>query len=95
MYRMRQREFIAALAAVALDLRSALIELALQHRQTVFAALTHTQPAQPTTIAHYLLAVSEQLERDHVRLRAAYVSTNKCPSGRVRLRAPVLTSIGS
>ena len=81
MYRMRQREFIAALATVALDLRSALIELALQHRQTVFAALTHTQPAQPTTIAHYLLAISEQLERDHVRLRAAYVSTNKCPLG--------------
>ena len=81
MYRMRQREFIAALAAAALDLRSAVIDLAVQHRETVFAALTHTQPAQPTTVAHYLLAVSEQLERDHVRLRAAYVSTNKCPLG--------------
>jgi argininosuccinate lyase len=81
MYRMRQREFIAGLAAAALDLRSALIDLALQHRETVFAALTHTQPAQPTTVAHYLLAVSEQLERDHVRLRAAYVSTNRCPLG--------------
>src|SRR4029453_6588257 len=81
MYRMRQREFIAALAALALDLRSALIDLALQHRETVFAALTHTQPAQPTTVAHYLLAVIEQLERDHVRLRAAYVSTNRCPLG--------------
>jgi argininosuccinate lyase len=81
MYRMRQREFIAGLATAVLDLRSALIDLALQHRETVFAALTHTQPAQPTTVAHYLLAVSEQLERDHVRLRAAYVSTNRCPLG--------------
>jgi argininosuccinate lyase len=81
MYRMRQRECIAALAAIALDLRSALIDLAMQHRETVFAALTHTQPAQPTTVAHYLLAVTEQLERDHVRLRAAYVSTNRCPLG--------------
>jgi argininosuccinate lyase len=78
---MRQREFIAALAAAAVDLRGALIDLALQHRDTVFAALTHTQPAQPTTVAHYLLAVIEQLERDHVRLRAAYVSTNRCPLG--------------
>jgi argininosuccinate lyase len=81
MYRMRQREFIAALAAAAVDLRSALIEFALQHRETVFAAHTHTQPAQPTTVAHYVLAVTEQLERDHVRLRAAYVSTNRCPLG--------------
>jgi argininosuccinate lyase len=81
MYRMRQREFIAALVAAALDLRGALIDLALQHRETLFAALTHTQPAQPTTVAHYLLAVTEQLERDHVRLRAAYSSTNRCPLG--------------
>src|SRR5262245_533417 len=81
MYRMRQREFIASLADTALDLRSALIDLAMQHRETVCAALTHTQPAQPTTIAHYLLAVIEQLERDHVRLREAYVSTNRCPLG--------------
>jgi argininosuccinate lyase len=81
MFRMRQREFISALAAAALDLRSALIDLAMQHRETIFAALTHTQPAQPTTVAHYLLAVSEQLERDHVRIRAAYSSTNRCPLG--------------
>src|SRR5262245_2436473 len=81
MYRMRQREFIAALVVAALDLRSALIDLAMQHRETLFAALTHTQPAQPTTVAHYVLAVSEQLERDHVRLRAAYSSTNRCPLG--------------
>ena len=81
MYRMRQREFIATLAAAALDLRSAVVDLAQQHRETLFAALTHTQPAQPTTVAHYLLAVSEQLERDHVRLRAAYSSTNRCPLG--------------
>jgi argininosuccinate lyase len=81
MYRMRQREFIAALAGAALELREALIDVATRHRETVFAAHTHTQPAQPTTIAHYLLAVIEQLERDHVRLQAAYASTNKSPLG--------------
>jgi argininosuccinate lyase len=47
----------------------------------VFAAHTHTQPAQPSTIAHYLLGVIEQLERDAVRLRAAYVCTNRNPLG--------------
>jgi argininosuccinate lyase len=81
MYRMRQREFIAALAAAALDLREALIALAERHKESVYGAHTHTQPAQPTTIAHYLLAIIEQLERDSVRLGAAYDATNRNPLG--------------
>jgi argininosuccinate lyase len=81
MYRMRQREFIAALAAATLDLREALIALAERHKETVYGAHTHTQPAQPTTIAHYLLAIIEQLERDGVRLAAGYEATNVNPLG--------------
>ncbi len=81
MYRIRQREFIAQLAIRVLDLRDALVVLADRHRETVFAAHTHTQPAQPSTIAHYLMAVVEQLERDTARLLAAYDSTNKSPLG--------------
>jgi argininosuccinate lyase len=81
MYRMRQRELIALLAAAALDLRSALIDLAMRHTETIFAAHTHTQPAQPTTIAHYMLAVIEHLERDTNRLGSAYESTNRSPLG--------------
>lgn len=81
MYRMRQREFIAGLASAVLDLREALIALAERHQQSVYGAHTHTQPAQPTTIAHYLLAIIEQLERDSVRLAAAYDSTNRSPLG--------------
>jgi len=81
MYRIRQREFIAALASAALDLREALLVLAERHKDTVYGAHTHTQPAQPSTIAHYLLAVIEQLERDTARLAAAYESTNRNPLG--------------
>ena len=81
MYRMRQREFIVALAAASLELRTGLVDLASQHRESVFAAHTHTQPAQPSTIAHYLLGVIEQLERDSVRLQAAFASTNRNPLG--------------
>jgi argininosuccinate lyase len=81
MYRMRQREFIAALAGATLDLREALIALAERHKDTIYGAHTHTQPAQPTTIAHYLLAIIEQLERDTVRLGAAYDATNRNPLG--------------
>jgi argininosuccinate lyase len=81
MYRMRQREFVLGLAAAAMDLRRSLLELADRHRDTVFAVHTHTQRAQPTTVAHYLLAVIEQLERDAVRLQGAYDRTNRNPLG--------------
>jgi argininosuccinate lyase len=81
MYRMQQRELILAIVSGAIRLRSVLLDLAARHREDVFAAHTHTQPAQPTTIAHYLLAVIEQLERDTTRLRAAYASTNRNPLG--------------
>ena len=80
-YRLRQREFVLALTDTSLRLRDGLIELADRHRDTLMAALTHTQPAQPSTLAHYLLAVIEQLERDAARLRAAFTSTNRCPLG--------------
>ena len=52
-----------------------------KHHDTVFAVHTHTQRAQPTTVAHYLLAVVEQLERDAIRLKGAYVRTNQNPLG--------------
>jgi argininosuccinate lyase len=81
MYRMQQREMILSLLAGSVRLRDVLITQADAHREDVFAAHTHTQPAQPTTIAHYLQAVVEQLERDGVRLRAAYASTNRNPLG--------------
>jgi argininosuccinate lyase len=81
MYRMQQRQLILTVIDGVHALRRALIGLAAKYRDAVFAAHTHTQPAQPSTIAHYLQAVIEQLERDAVRLRAAYASTNQNPLG--------------
>ena len=81
MYRMEQREMILRVLEGVARLRGALLDLAGQHGETVFAAHTHTQPAQVSTVAHYLLAVIEQLERDAVRLEAAYASTNRNPLG--------------
>src|SRR5678816_648639 len=81
MYRMRLREDVLALAEAAAELRDALLASAAQHRETIFAAHTHTQPAQPTTVAHYLLAVVEQLERDAARLADAYDVVNHSPLG--------------
>jgi argininosuccinate lyase len=81
MYRMRQREMILGMVEATARLRRVLLDLAERHREDVFPAHTHTQPAQPTTIAHYLMAVVEQLDRDTVRLKAAFASTNRNPLG--------------
>ncbi|HEY8551099.1 MAG TPA: argininosuccinate lyase [Vicinamibacterales bacterium] len=81
MYRMRQRELLLDLLEATLALREALLAIAAEHRESIVPVHTHTQPAQPTTIAHYVLAVVEQLERDANRLRAAYGTTNRCPLG--------------
>ena len=81
MYRMQQREMIMVLVNEVLALRRTLLEQASSHRDTIFAAHTHTQPAQASTVAHYLMAVVEQLERDAVRLRAAFAGTNRNPLG--------------
>ncbi len=81
MYRMQQRRMILALVDGTTRLRRVLLDLAAQHREDVFPAHTHTQPAQPSTIAHYLMAVVEELERHAVRLQAAYASTNRNPLG--------------
>jgi argininosuccinate lyase len=81
MYRMRQREFVLGLLGASLELRRALVDVADRHTTTIFAVHTHTQRAQPTTVAHYLMAVVEQLERDAERLKAAYTRTNYSPLG--------------
>jgi argininosuccinate lyase len=81
MYRIKQRELILGLAAACIDLRRSLLDLVDRHRDTIFVVHTHTQRAQPTTVAHYLLAVVDQLERDATRLRGAYDRTNHSPLG--------------
>jgi argininosuccinate lyase len=81
MYRMRQREFILELLTSTFELRRSLLDVVDRHRETVLAVHTHTQRAQPTTVAHYLMAVVEQLERDAIRLKGAYERTNRNPLG--------------
>jgi argininosuccinate lyase len=81
LYRMvTRREILHAFEAV-LSLRGALLGLAATHINTIMPAYTHTQPAQPTTLAHYLMAAVEFLERDAARLQAAYQTVNRSPLG--------------
>jgi argininosuccinate lyase len=70
-----------AVIRATLDLRQTLLDLAEQHHETLIPAYTHTQPAQPTTLAHYLLAMVEVLGRDIARLRLAQEGMNSSPLG--------------
>jgi argininosuccinate lyase len=81
LYRMTVRRELLKAAAVIAEMRCVLIELAARNVETVMPAHTHTQPAQPTTLAHYLLAAIEFLERDSARLRAAFARVNVSPMG--------------
>jgi argininosuccinate lyase len=80
-YRMRLRREILALVSEVDAARDVLLVRAREHVATVMPAYTHTQPAQPTTLAHYLLAVIELLNRDIQRLRAAFATVNRSPMG--------------
>jgi len=67
------------------DLRRRVLTLARTHLKTIMPAYTHAQPAQPTTLAHYLSAVAASLERVTVLLKAAFSHVNLCPLGAVAL----------
>jgi len=81
LYRMAARREILATARALAELRTVLLEFAATHVMTVMPAHTHTQPAQPTTLAHYLLAAIEFLARDAARLQAAFARMNRSPMG--------------
>jgi argininosuccinate lyase len=79
--RMALRGRILAAREQVLALREALLDLIEQHTETLMPGITHTQPAQPTTLAHYLLGVLGPLERDSDRLARAYERVNRSPLG--------------
>jgi len=81
LYRMTaRREVLATLEHLA-HLRGILLDLAAAHLETIMPAHTHTQPAQPTTLAHYLLGACEFLDRDAARMQSAFTRVNLCPMG--------------
>lgn len=79
--RIRLREEIIALVRSLTDLRATLIDTAAGHTETVMPGFTHLQHAQPTTLAHYLLAYEQAFSRDAARLREAYARVDVSPLG--------------
>ena len=81
LYRMTLRRELLALAEAVAAVRTVILDLGASHIETIMPAHTHTQPAQPTTLAHYLLGVAEFLARDFARVQAAFSRVNLNPLG--------------
>jgi argininosuccinate lyase len=80
-YRLQLRQDCLKLMRSAMDLRKVFLDLAAKNHETLIPAYTHTQPAQPSTMAHFLLAMGENVGRDIRRLQRAYENMNYCPLG--------------
>lgn len=89
MYRMVLRGFLEKTISEAETLRKTILYQAEQHIHTIMPAHTHTQPAQPTTFGHYLVAIHDNLSRDIQRIKNALKTINQSPMG-----AAALTTTG-
>ncbi|CAH0346513.1 argininosuccinate lyase [Bacillus sp. CECT 9360] len=89
MYRLVLREHLLNTFESAYQLSEALLDQSALHSETYMTGYTHTQPAQPTTLGHYLLAIYDVMQRDIKRLWSAYHIVNQSPLG-----AAALTTTG-
>lgn len=84
-FRMALRTDLLSLTDRLQAVRDAVTALAAAHTETVMPAHTHNQQAQPTTLAHYLMAVEGNLRRDTERLLQLYGRVNRSPMGSAAL----------
>ncbi|MBP1948348.1 argininosuccinate lyase [Virgibacillus litoralis] len=81
MYRIVLRNYIEQTIDNAEKLNQVILYQAEQHIESIMPAHTHTQPAQPTTFGHYLVAIYDNLSRDIERLKQAHKTVNQSPMG--------------
>ena len=79
--RIKLREDMLKQMSALLKVREVLVALAERHIETVMPGFTHMQHAQPTTLAHHLLAYEQAFSRDFDRLKDTYVRVNQSPLG--------------
>ena len=79
--RYRLRGDVLGLLATVLEAREQLLGVASAHADTVMPGYTHLQPAQPTTVAHWVLSYEQALARDTERLLDACSRIDRSPLG--------------
>ena len=85
MRRLFQRDAVLATLEGVERVRASLLALAARSPAAIVPAYTMGVQAQPISFGHYILAYSEALERDAVRLREAYARINQSPLGSAAL----------
>jgi argininosuccinate lyase len=79
--RYRLRSDVLDLLETVVGAREQLLNVAEDHTETVMPGYTHLQPAQPTTVAHWICSYEQALQRDTERLLDAYERINQSPLG--------------
>ena len=79
--RMYLREASLNVAAQLKALMGTLVGIAEDHMDSIMPAYTHLQKAQPTTLAHYMMAWCEMFFRDCERFDHAYDAADVMPLG--------------
>jgi argininosuccinate lyase len=79
--RLALREEMLSLMEEQLSLIQTMTTLAEKHTATMIPGFTHTQHAQPTVLAHHLLAHADAFLRDFSRINDAYKRVNQSPLG--------------
>jgi len=75
------RRRVVSLASALERLERSLVDLASAHSDTLAVDYTYWQAAQPTTLAHALLAYAYPIGREVERLQAAFGRANTSPAG--------------
>ena len=76
---------IDATAARLRAMRTALVDLAERHADTLMPGFTHLQVAQPVTFGHHLMAYEAMFARDSERLAGCRSRVNRLPLGSAAL----------
>jgi argininosuccinate lyase len=79
--RLHLRDELILQIGLLVKLREVLLGCAQEHRESFMPGFTHFQHAQPTTLAHHLLAYEQAFSRDFDRLNEAYSRVNRSPLG--------------
>jgi argininosuccinate lyase len=75
------RRHVHAMLSALCATRSALLELAAKHLDTVMPGYTHGQHAQPSTFGHWATLFEEVFARDTARLLSFHERLNRSPAG--------------
>jgi argininosuccinate lyase len=80
-FRLYMRNAIQQTIANITELCGVFVDIAEENTDTVMTAYTHLQKAQPTTLAHYMMAYFEMFYRDVLRMKDCIARTNILPLG--------------